>query len=121
MRLPAYTDREGFIHIPLDAALTLARKFCAAEPAAVLADVEATERKWSLKATTSDGDYIVPLLNSYRAAWALLRQWCGMDAAIASRESRIAALEKMVWDAVYALQKAGLDNESDRLRRKLTS
>lgn len=121
MRPPSYTDREGFVHVPLDTALDLARKFCTVEPAAVLADVEATERKWSLKVTTSDGEYLVSLLNSYRAAWALIRQWCGMDAAIASREGRIAALEKLVWDAVYALQKAGLDNDADKLRRKLTS
>jgi hypothetical protein len=39
----------------------------------------------------------------------------GQDAAIARRETEIQRLERLVWDAVYALQKAGLDKESARL------
>jgi len=41
-----YTDRQGKVHVPFDEALQLGREFCAAEPATVLAGVEATERKW---------------------------------------------------------------------------
>jgi hypothetical protein len=61
----------------------------------------------------------VPLLNDYRASWALLRQWGGHDAAVAQREAEIQRLERLVWDAVYALQKAGLDSEAARLRRAI--
>jgi len=28
-------------------------------------------------------------------------------------------LERLVWDAIYALQKAGLDSEAHRLRRAI--
>jgi hypothetical protein len=49
----------------------------------------------------------------------LIRQWAGQDAAIAARETRIRRLERLVWDAIYALQKAGLDEESGKLRRAL--
>jgi hypothetical protein len=56
------------------------------------------------------------LLNKSRVSWALIRQWAGHDAAIAQRESEIQRLERLVWDAVYALQKAGLDRESAKLR-----
>jgi hypothetical protein len=42
-----------------------------------------------------------------------------MDAAIAQREARIQQLERLVWDAVYALQKGKLDQEADRLRHAL--
>jgi hypothetical protein len=59
----------------------------------------------------------VPLLNEYRAAWALIRQWAGHDAAIAEREARIQQLERLVWDAVYTLQNRGFDDEAFRLRR----
>jgi hypothetical protein len=52
-------------------------------------------------------DYIIKLLNEYRASWALIRQWAGHDAAVAQREAEIQRLERLVWDAVYALQKAG--------------
>jgi hypothetical protein len=38
---------------------------------------------------------------------------------IAQREARIQQLERLVWDAIYALQKGRLDNEADRLRRAI--
>jgi hypothetical protein len=117
---PRYIDRQGRLHLPFETALELARAFCMAEPSTALTDVEATERKWSLTATRPDGDYIIPLLKSYRASWSVIRQWCGQDAAIAARENRIAELERLVWDAVYVLQKAGLDGEANKLRRTLS-
>jgi len=80
--------------------------------------VEATERKWESDIRRGE-DYVASLLNEHRAAWALIRQWAGHDAAIAQREAEIKRLERLVWDAVYALQKAGLDTESDRLRRAI--
>ena len=113
--LLAYVDQHGEFHLPFDEALDLARKFCAAEPSTVLVRAEATERDWSRKA--QDEEYIVSLLNEYRAAWALIRQWAGHDAAVAQREAEIQRLERLVWDAVYALQEAGLDSEAARLRR----
>jgi hypothetical protein len=115
----AYTDRKGILHVPFDEAVELGRKFCSAEPATVLVSVESTESEWSQTARRPGGEYIVSLLNEYRAAWALIRQWAGHDAAIAQREAQIQRLERLVWDAVYALQKAGLDSEAARLRRAL--
>ena len=116
----AYQDRNGEWHLPYDSALSMAMKFCAVEPAGVLLDVETTERKWELEARHG-ADHLVGLLNEYRASWALIRQWAGHDAAIAQREAEIQRLERLVWDAIYALQKGGLDAESARLRRALTS
>ena len=84
-----------------------------------LPHVETTEREWSAKASRPGGEYMVGLLNEYRAAWALIRQWTGHDPVVAGREASIQRLERLVWDAIYALQKAGLDNESNRLRRAL--
>lgn len=114
-----YVARDGKIHAPFDEALELARAFCAAEPNTVLVGVESTEREWSEKAGRPGGEYMVGLLNDYRAAWAIIRQWTGLDPAIAAREAQIQRLERLVWDAVYALQKAGLDAEARRLRRAL--
>lgn len=100
-------------------ALEVARRFCAKEPSAVLTKIEATEREWSRDARRPGDEYVIPLLNQYRASWALIRQWTGHDPAIAQREAEIEKLERLVWDAIYALQKAGLDSESARLRRAL--
>jgi hypothetical protein len=116
---PAYRDRAGILHWAFDAALDLARKFCAAEPSTVLVGVESTEREWSVQASRPGEDYMIPLLNEYRASWALIRQWTGHDPAVAEREAHIQRLERLVWDAIYALQKAELDSEAARLRRAI--
>jgi hypothetical protein len=71
------------------------------------------------QARTAGREYLVPLLNEYQASWAIIRQWTGHDPAIAAREQYIQQLERLVWDAIYALQKAGFDSEADRLRRAL--
>jgi hypothetical protein len=115
----AYTDRAGKLRLPFDEAFELARAFCAAEPAAVLVGVETTERDWAQKARRPGEEYIVPLLNQYRASWALIRQWTGHNPAVAQREAEIQKLERLVWDAVYALQKAGLDKEARKLRNAI--
>jgi hypothetical protein len=50
---------------------------------------------------------------------ALIRQWTGRDPAIAQREEPTKRLERLVLAAIYALQKAGLDDEAHRLRRAM--
>ena len=84
---PAYTDRQGRLHLPFDTAIDMARRFCAAEPSTVLVGVEVTERDWTHRATHND-DYLLPLLNQYRAAWALIRQWAGTMQHSRKRTSR---------------------------------
>lgn len=115
----SYVDRSGTQYLPFDEALELAQKFAAAEPATVLADVEATERKWAHDSRVPGEEHLIGLLNEYRAAWAIIHQWTGLEPAIAEREQSIQKLERLVWDAIYALQKAGLDTEARRLRRAI--
>ena len=115
----SYQDRLGTVHWPFTAGLELARAFCAAEPSTALVNIEATERKWATEASRPGEEYIIPLLNQYRPSWALIRQWTGQDPAIAEREAYIERLQRLVWDAIYALQKSGLDSEAARLRRVL--
>ena len=83
MNPAAYQDRHGTFHLPFADALVIAKAFSAAEPSTVLVGVEATEQKWSHEARQPGSDYMVSLLNEYRAAWAIIRQWAGYDAAIA--------------------------------------
>jgi hypothetical protein len=115
----AYVDRFGDVHIPYAEALELARAFCISEPNTVLVNIESTEREWVQKASQPGNEYILSLLNEYRASWAIIRQWTGYDAAISQKEAQIQRLERLVLDAIYALQKAGLDDEANRLRRGL--
>jgi hypothetical protein len=51
--------------------------------------------------------------------WALIKQWAGHDAAVAQRQAEIDRLERLVWDAVYALERAGLDKETAKLRHSI--
>ena len=113
---PAFQCRDGSLRLPHDQAQELGRKFCMSEPAPVLIAIEATERTWAMEAGRPGNEYQISLLNEYRASWAIIRQWCGMDAAVAARQKRIEILEGLVWDAIYSLQKAGLDSEAIRLR-----
>jgi hypothetical protein len=116
----SYVDRQGMLFLPFDEAIEIARKFCAVDPQAVLVKIEAGERDWVQTARTPGEEYIIPLLNEYQAAWAIIRQWTGNDPAVAAREEHIQRLERLVSDAIYALQKAGLESEAARLRRVLT-
>lgn len=112
-----YTDRHGTIHVPVAEALEIAKSFCETEPATILTKVESIEREWSFEATQLGKKYIVELLNEYRASCAIIRQWTGHDPAIAQREAIIQRLGRLVWDAIYALQKAGAYTEDHRLLR----
>jgi hypothetical protein len=117
--LDVHVDRHGRYYSAFGDALNLAMGFCAAEPSTVLVDVETTERKWAQEARLPGEDHMAGLLNEYRASWALIRQWAGYDAAVAEREAQIQRLERLVWDAIYALQRAGLDKEVSRLRKAI--
>ena len=114
-----YVDRHGTIHSPYSEALELAKAFCISEPNTVLLNIEATERKWVQEASKPGEEHILTLLNEYRAAWAIIRQWTGFDAAFAQKEAQIQHLERLVFDAIYALQKAGINDAASRLRRAL--
>jgi len=115
----SYVDRDGKIRIAFEEAFEIARAFCAVEPSTVLSQIELAEREWSQEIHQPGKESIGSLLNEYRASWALVRQWAGMDKAVAERESQVQRLERLVWDAIYALQQAGLDTEASRLRRAL--
>ncbi len=115
----SYIERSGRLRLPYERAVNFARAFAMQEPAGILAIIDSRERDYSLSASKSENAYQIPLLNRFRASWALVRQWCGQDAAIAAREQRISYLEKLLWDAVYVLQKSGHDLEAAKLRRRL--
>lgn len=118
--LYSYTARNGEIQIPYAGALKIAKAFCMKEPNTVLTHVDATEREWGQEVSRPGKEYSVQLLNQYRASWAIIRQWAGHDAAVTQREVYIKRLECLVWDAIYALQKAGADGEAARLRRAIS-
>lgn len=117
----AYTDRFGTAHHPWSTALEVAQHFAAREPRTVLDDVDSSEREWSLKAREPGGNYITPLLNEYRAAHAIVRQWAGHDEAVALREERINELERLLTSVMWDLRRPGAEPEriAARIERAL--
>jgi hypothetical protein len=114
----AYVNRQGSLRLPIDEALEIARKLCATEPTSARSNRSKRTRMGS-GSPPPGGEYLVDLLDEYRAALALIRQWTGYDPAVAPREAEIQKLEHLVWDAIYALQKAGLDSDTARPRRAI--
>lgn len=113
-----YVDRNGVVHLAFSEALALAKAFCAAEPSTMLTYIEPSERKWTRDVATGSDESRVELLSKYRAAWALVRQWTAQDPS-ATLRLEVERLQRLVLDAVYALQRAGLDQVAHRLREEL--
>jgi hypothetical protein len=116
---PGFVDRSGEAHLPFDSALQFAQAFAAAEPQTVLLQVDTEERGYEVRAREIGNSYLVPLVQEYRAGWALCRQWAGFDQAIAEREAEIERLRRVIEEVRYELRKAGLDELLGKLDRKL--
>lgn len=116
---PAFVDRQGAAHYPFDTAVTLAQTFATAEPQTVLMEVETNQEKYEREAREIGNSHLVPLVNRWRAGWALCRQWEGFDQALAQRDAEIERLRRIVEDLRYELRRAGEDELAARLDRKL--
>jgi hypothetical protein len=55
--------------------------------------------------------------NSYRAAWAIVRQWAGHDVAVAIREERIHKLERLLSDIRWDLKHP--EPDAERIVRRI--
>lgn len=108
----SYTDRHGECHHPWETALELAKAFAAAEPQTVLLHIDISERKWEVEATQPGNSYLLYLLEEYRAAWAVVRQWAGFDADRVRLQAEIERLRKLIDEAIWRLRKDGTDPEN---------
>lgn len=106
-----YVDRGGRIHEPFDVGLNLARAFAAAEPTTVLLDIEAHQQRLEIDVRDPANHFMLPLLNRYRAEWALVRQWASHDQAVAMREAEIKRLTDILWQAIWKLRRPDEDPE----------
>src|ERR1019366_9727991 len=71
--------------------------------------------------SASPADYDCALKSSCRSRSFHPTAYCVLTVCVrrGGKRTEIQRLERLVWDAVYALQKAGLDKEAARLRRAL--
>jgi hypothetical protein len=115
----AYTDRHGQRHLPFVAAAQLAQNFAAVEPRTVLLHVDVEQRTWEVRAVQPGASHLAPMVERYRAAWALVRQWAGFNEALAQRDAEIERLCRLLLDIEYELRHGGHDELARKMRRKL--
>jgi hypothetical protein len=116
-----YRDRHDRWFRPFSHALVLARALAAAEPQRVFLTIDTAEAEWRQQAREPGKSYLVELINEYSPAWALVRQWAGMDAAVAAREAEIARLERLLNQVMWELRRPEVDPDrlAERIRRGL--
>jgi hypothetical protein len=118
-QLPSFVDRRDEQHHPFSVGLDFARAFAKAEPKTVLLEVESEERSMEVEARESGNAHLVPLVQEYRAQWALCRQWAGFDQALAERDAEIERLRRIITDLRYDLVRQDRYELADKLDRKL--
>jgi hypothetical protein len=113
----SYIDRFGQIHLPPQAAETIARAFAAAEPEIVLMHLQAEEEE--LKATGYDpGNRIYhQFLRENQPGYALARQWAGVEREAEELRKEIGRLRGLIAMAARDLEEAGADRKAWRLQR----
>jgi hypothetical protein len=113
----AYADRFREIHLPPQAAETIARAFAAAEPEIVLMHLEDHEAE--LKARGYDpGERIYhQFLREYQPGYALARQWAGFEREVEELRKEIGRLRGLVAMAARDLEEAGAERKAWRLQR----
>lgn len=116
-----YRDRFGTRCLPWQVAVDLARSLAATEPRTVLLRVEADERKYEIEAREPGNSYLLPLVDRWRASWALVRQWAGFEEDRARLEAEITRLRELITRTVWDLRRPDLDGErlAARLERAL--
>jgi hypothetical protein len=116
----AFVDEKGILHLTFAMALRMAQAFAAAEPDTVLISTESQRHEYESKL---DSSYRVEMLQTHRAACALVRQWAGGDSAVINR-SLLEMRQSLQtgWDDLwkrFAQIEQGDRNEIQRLRNML--
>ena len=115
----AYVDRAERHHLSFGAALHLAKAFAAAEPDTVLLHLDAAERKYVIEASEPGHGYLVPLVERWRAGWAMVRQWAGTDEQLARKDKEIERLRRIIERTIWELRSAGEERMASKLDQQL--
>lgn len=112
----SFVDRAGTQHLSFGAALHLAKAFAAAEPDIVLLHLDTSERKYVIRASEPAHGYLVPLVERWRAGWAIVRQWAGTDEQLTRKDKEIERLRQIIQRTIWDLRSAGHDDLAARVR-----
>jgi hypothetical protein len=115
----SYVDRAGMSHIDFRAALQLAKAFAAAEPATVILRVETEERQYTARVREPGESYLLDRVEEWRSAWALCREWAGVNSALAEKDHEIERLRRILDDVRWEARRQGLDELARKIEWKL--
>lgn len=120
-RLPpaGFTDREGFLNLPFQAAEQVAKMMAEREPHSVLLYLQGHEEGLLAMGYQPGQRTAHDILRSYQPSFALARQWSGLrsEAELLTRE--IDRLRQLVNTGIRMLKESGADTEARRLERAL--
>jgi hypothetical protein len=119
LHLLAYRDRDGYVHLPLDAMVGLAKAFAAAEPQTVVGYLDDEEEELRLKGNQPGERWYHQYLRELSPGFALARQWAGLEQEAELLRKEIARLRTLVSGAAYDLKSAGQERKANRLLRAL--
>jgi hypothetical protein len=115
----AYRDRYGMIHMPLEAAIGVAKAFAAAEPQTVTMYLDDQEQEYRVRGLQPGDRFWHDYLRELSPGFALARRWAGLEQEAEGLRQEIARLRTLVNRAAYDLRDAGEDAKSHRLLRAL--
>jgi hypothetical protein len=115
----AFVDREGMLNLPFQAAEALAMHIADKEPQAVLLFIKEHEEELLAAGYQPGLRHRHEILRRYQPAYALARQWAGLqgEAQLLTRE--IDRLRGIVSQAIWMPKEAGADSAARRLERAL--
>jgi hypothetical protein len=119
LHLLAYRDRHGDVHLPLEAAVRVARAFAAAEPRTVTGLLDDAEEEIRLRGNRPGERWWHDYLRENSPGFALARQWAGLEQEAAALREEIARLRSLLSRAAAELRAAGAEEKSRRLLRAL--
>jgi len=114
-----FTDRQGTLNLPVQAAETIAMHIASKEPQAVLLCIQQEEEELLAAGYQPGMRHRHEMLREHQPAFALARQWAGLkgEAELLTRE--IDRLRTILVQTIWTLKRNGADNEARRLERAL--
>jgi hypothetical protein len=112
-----FLDCLGNVRLPFEASVSLARSFAAAEPETVLMSIDDYEEQLRAGGYAPGERYQHRQLRNHQPAFAVARQWAGLEHQTEILRKEIGRLRGLVSQAAYELRVAGKEQKARRLLR----
>lgn len=115
----AFVDREGILHLPFEAAESMAKHIAQREPDAILLYIQQHEDEMLTAGYQPGMRHRHNMLREHQPAYALARQWAGFqgEAELLTRENE--RLRGILIQTAWTLKQNGAEAEARRLERAL--